>query len=220
MVTKADVLENIKPFAGLSDSERQLLERRAVVRTYRKGALIFSEGDTATALCIILSGSVKVFVSDENDKEMILARQCAGDYFGELALFDDALRSASVISLEKTTLWMLSKQDFREVLAQNPQVALSMIGNLVMKVRALTTSVKNLALLDVYGRVVQVLSGMAEQRDGRWVIEDRITQQEIADRVGASRERVSRILKELKRGGYVWQDGNHTIIAGHFPKHF
>jgi len=142
----------------------------------------------------------------------------AGDYFGELALLDDSTRSASVRTVEKCEFRVVMKEDFNGVLDEHPNIARQLISNLAGRVRKLTADVKSLALQDVYGRVANVLMDLSEERgDGTLYIPEKLTQQDIADRVGASREMVARILKDLTIGEYIRFEGRHIIINTRLP---
>ena len=144
--------------------------------------------------------------------------QGEGDYFGELALLDDSTRSASVRTVEKSSFCIIFKDDFNRVLDEHPKIARQLIRNLSQRVRKLTGDVKSLALQDVYGRVANVLMDLAEERgDGSLFIPEKLTQQDIADRVGASREMVARILKDLTIGDYIRFEGRHIIINSRLP---
>jgi len=142
----------------------------------------------------------------------------AGDYFGELALLDDSTRSASVRTVEKCEFRIVMKEDFNGVLEEHPNITRQLISNLAGRVRKLTADVKSLALQDVYGRVANVLMDLSEERgDGTLFIPEKLTQQDIADRVGASREMVARILKDLTIGEYIRFEGRHIIINTRLP---
>ena len=142
----------------------------------------------------------------------------AGDYFGELALLDDSTRSASVRTVEKCEFRIVMKEDFNGVLEEHPNITRQLISNLAGRVRKLTADVKSLALQDVYGRVANVLMDLSEERgDGTLFIPEKLTQQDIADRVGASREMVARILKDLTIGEYIRFEGRHITINTRLP---
>ena len=167
---------------------------------------------------MIESGKVKVYCSDKNGKEFIMNTLGPGDYFGELALLDDSTRSASVRTVEKCEFRVVMKEDFNGVLDEHPNIARQLISNLAGRVRKLTADVKSLALQDVYGRVANVLMDLSEERgDGTLYIPEKLTQQDIADRVGASREMVARILKDLTIGEYIRFEGRHIIINTRLP---
>jgi CRP/FNR family cyclic AMP-dependent transcriptional regulator len=201
----------------LSDAELKVVSQRAVTRTFAKNTVVVSEGDRTDSLYIIVSGRVKIYVSDDKGKEIILNQAGAGEYFGEMAL-DEGPRSASVMTLEPTRFLVVPKEDFATFLAKSPEFSLHLIRKLIRRVRALTNDVKSLALMDVYGRVARMLLELAVERDGVLVIEGRPTQQEMANRVGASREMISRILTDLAGGGYIEVERDRIIIARTLPR--
>jgi CRP/FNR family transcriptional regulator, cyclic AMP receptor protein len=204
-------LKSIPLFEGVPDADLRALADRAVTRNYPKQAIIVSEGDESDSLYLILSGRVKVYLADEHGKELILAIKGPGQYFGEMVLDGDA-RSASVMTLEPAQFACLARADFKAFLLSHPEVSLQVIENLIHVARGLNRNVRNLAMLDVYGRVARILLELAVERDGRLVIPERLTQKDIAARVGASREMINRILRDLTTGGYVTvEDGRITI---------
>jgi CRP/FNR family cyclic AMP-dependent transcriptional regulator len=204
-------LKGIPLFQGVSDADLRALAERAGLRTYPKQAIIVSEGDETDSLYVVLSGRVKIYLADEHGKELILAIKGPGQYFGEMVL-DGEPRSASVMTLEPSQFAILSRADFRAFLVTHAEVALQLIHNLIRVARGLNHSVRNLAMLDVYGRVARILLDLAVERDGKLVIPERLTQKDIAARVGASREMINRILRDLTAGGYVSvQAGRITI---------
>jgi CRP/FNR family cyclic AMP-dependent transcriptional regulator len=210
-------LENISLFSELSDADREAVSKLAVTRNYHKNTMVICEGDRSDSLYVVLSGKVKVFLSDEDGKEVTLNLQGEGEYFGELALLDDAPRSASVITVEDTKLAVISKAAFDECMEKNPSIALKIIRGLARRLRDLTENVRSLALMDVYGRVARTLLDMAEDRDGKKVIPQRLTQKDIASMVGASREMVSRILRDLSIGGYITIQNKIITINERLP---
>jgi len=189
--------------AAITDPMVRELASRGTVRSFPKNTVIINEGDRGDSLFVILSGKVKVYVSDDDGREMILDLYGPGDYVGEMAL-DGQPRSASVMTLEPTSCAVVTRDTLRAAVAANPDVAMSLISRLIERARIATDNVKNLALMDVYGRVARLLLSIAkEQPDGKLVVPERMTQQDIADRVGASRDMISRIFKDLTIGGYV-----------------
>jgi CRP/FNR family cyclic AMP-dependent transcriptional regulator len=214
------VFEKVLLFSGLSGSELAILAQHATIRTYPKNTIVINEGDEANALYVVISGQVKVFLSNEEGREIIVNMQGPCEHFGELALLDSTPRSASVMTTEKTQLAVVSKPDFQRMLAAHPGIALSLIGDLARRVRVLSENVKSLALLDVYGRVAKTLLALASDRDGKLVVEKRLTQQDIANRVGASREMVARILKDLTTGGYISFANKHIVINEKLPERY
>jgi len=205
------------PDEVLSEAELEAVSRRAVTRTFPKNTVVVSEGDGTDSLYIIVSGRVRIFVSDEKGKEIVLGNAGPGEYFGEMVL-DEGPRSASVMTLEPTRFLVVPKEDFMEFVAKSPEFSLHLIRKLIRRVRTLTNDVKSLALMDVYGRVARMLLDLAVERDGTLVIEGRLTQQEMANRVGASREMISRILTDLASGGYITVARDRITIARALPR--
>jgi len=192
------------------------LSERAVTRTFPGNTVIISEGDDTDALYVVLSGKVKVFLANENGKEVLLNVEGPGDYFGEMIL-DGGPRSASVMTLEPSRFLVVPRSDVEAFLARHPQFAMSLILKLIKRVRVLTDNVKSLALQDVYGRVARMLQELAVEQDGKRVVAEKPTQVEMASRIGASREMVSIILKDLARGGYIEIAGKRIVIHKKLP---
>jgi CRP/FNR family cyclic AMP-dependent transcriptional regulator len=190
--------------------------QHAVTRTFPKNTIVVREGDRTDSLYIIISGRVKIYVSDEG-KEIVLGESGPGEYFGEMVL-DEGPRSASVMTLEPTQFLVVPKEDFKEFVTKSPEFALHLILKLIKRVRALTNDVKTLGLMDVYGRVARMLLDLAVERDGVLVIQERPKPQEIAARVGASREMVNKILGDLAEGGYIEVKGERITIAKALPR--
>lgn len=198
----------------------RLLASRGVPRRYRKGTLLIQEGDRGDTLFIVLSGSVKAFSSNNRDREIVYGVYGPGEYLGELSL-DGGPRSASVITLEATTCAVVTREALREHIAANPDFAFELLERVIRRARLATHSARSMALLDVYGRVVQLLNQLAvTQLDGSRAIADRLTHREIANRVGCSREMVSRLLKDLKGGGYLHNSAGHIMLARTLPAHW
>ena len=181
------------------------------LRSYPKNTVFITEGDSSDSVFVILTGRVKVFISDTEGHEMILDTQGPGEYVGEMAL-DGNPRSASVMTMESTTFSVVSRDPIREEIRRNPDFALDMISKIIDRARLATNSVKDLALLDVYGRVARLLLNMAVETNGKLEIPEKLTQQEIAERVGASRDMVSRIFRDLTAGGYISVESRHITI--------
>src|SRR5436190_5192973 len=197
---------------GIEDSFVRELASLGRVRTYPKNTMFITEGDSSDSLFVVLKGKVKVFVSDNEGHEMILDTHGPGEYVGEMAM-DGNPRSASVMTLEPTTFSVVAKDPIREAIRANPDFALEMIARVIDRARLATNSVKHLALLDVYGRVARLLLEMAVEKDGKHVCPEKITQQEIAERVGASRDMVSLIFRDLTAGGYIRVDNRIITIT-------
>lgn len=197
--------------AALPASLRALAER-GTLRSYRKGTLIIEEGSHGDTLYVLLAGRVKAFSSDARGREVVYGVYGPGDYFGEMSL-DGGPRSASVIADSACTCAVLTRQSLREHIAAEPEFAFELIARVARRARIATQSARSMALLDVYGRVVQLLESLAEvQPDGTRAIAERLTHAEIASRVGCSREMVSRLMKDLEAGGYLRTDGGLRLL--------
>lgn len=205
-------------FAGLSTEQLEVLSNLASIRHYKKNTIVLAQGDDSQSLFLILAGQLKVFVNDDNGKEMTLDFLNTGDYVGELALFDPAPRTASAITTEDTRLAVLAGGDFMAYLREYPQVALAMLPHLARRFRSITQSISNLGLLDVYGRVAQVLLAQSSPLENGTRITHRLTHQDIASLVGSSREMVTRILKDLREGGYISLQDKRITINRELPK--
>ena len=219
MVTSVirSALQDVPLFTGLEDGGLDAIAKHAVTRGFSKNVILINEGDPGNTLYIILSGKVKVFLRNEQGKEVILTYQGPGEYFGEMALIDEEPRSASVMTLEPSKFLVISRNDFMQCLGLNPEVAIHLIKHLSRRLRTLTDNVKSLALLDVYGRLARTLLKLAQPKEGKLVVTERLTHQDIANLVGASREMVTRIMKDLVAGGYINVEGKNITINEKLP---
>ena len=204
------------PFLGLSEQDIAALSRRAVTRAFPKNTIILNEGDQTDSLYIILSGRVKVFLANEEGKEIVLDTQGPGEYFGEMVL-DEGPRSASVMTLEPCRFQLIPKDDVKALLQSHPDFAMHLVCKLIYRGRVLTEHVKSLALQNVYGRFAKLLNEMAVPQDGKRVLQEKLSQQEMANRIGASREMINRIVKDLTTGGYISVDGQRIVIHKPLP---
>jgi len=204
-------LRNIAAFEGLREEHMRALTDKAVIRNAPKNAIVVNEGDLTDSLYLILSGKVKVYLGDESGKELILDIKGPGQYFGEMVL-DEGPRSASVMTMEPSQFAVISGTDFKNGLLKHPEIALHVITNLIRLARGLNENVKSLAMLDVYGRVARMLLDLAVEQDGHLVIPEKLTQKEMANRVGASREMINRILRDLSTGGYIKVESGRITI--------
>ena len=202
----------------LPSDDRDLdgLAAMGTIRSYPKNTLLIQEGDRTNQIYVVISGRLKVFLSDGDGKEMIIDMLKARDYFGEFS-FAGEPRAASVMTMEPCKLAVLDPEEFKKFLASNPEAAFNLILTLIRRARNLTRSVGGLALLDVYGRVARLLLDNAGDEDGRLIVGERMTQQEISKRVNASREMVSRILADLREGEYIGIEGNRIVILRPLP---
>lgn len=209
------MLENVSLFKNTPSNLIETLEQFCSRRSFPKNTMLFMEGDENHQLFIIESGKVSVFVNGEDGKQVTLNFLGPGDYFGELALIDGKPRSASVMTVADSVFSTISKEDFQRFIRENPDFSMDLMQQLVDRIRDLTSNVKDMALLDVYGRVAQLLTRLAD--DAGRIENPKLTHQEIANMVGASREMVSRIMKELVIGEYIQQTSSSLVIKKRFP---
>jgi len=195
----------------LGDALLQAMAARGGLRHYPAHAVLVTEQDASDALFIVRSGRVKAYGAAADGREVVYATLGPGEYFGELAL-DGGPRSASVMTLAPTSCVVVPGARLRDVLAEHPEFALHLVHKLIGMVRRITRDVKSLALDDVYHRVARLLDELARpDADGQRVVAQALTQQDIAERIGASREMVSRILRQLADGGYL-RTGQRRIV--------
>lgn len=190
-------------FACLSEVELEQLARMAVPRKAARHATIARAGESTDSLFVIVSGSAKVLSRDEEGREVILTLLGAGECFGEMGLIDGSPRSADVITDEACELLMIAKRDFLAALADNFDLCLNIMRSLVLRLREANRKIESLALMDVYGRVAKLLLDFSVDENGRRVIRRKISKQDMAKMVGASREMVSRVMKDLEGSGYI-----------------
>ncbi len=181
-------------------------------RRYRRGTIFINEGEQGNALFVIVSGRVKVYSVDDRGRELTFGVYGAGETIGEMSL-DGGPRSASVVTIEPTVCAMVTRTKLLSHIEKHPEFALYLLTKVIERARLATRSARNMALLDVYGRVVELLESLATRRpDGIRVIDERLTHASIANRVGCSREMISRLLKDLRSGGYLVAEGKSWIL--------
>ena len=219
-------------YSDLSPTLRTLA-MRGMIRSYAKKTILINEGDEGDGLFVLLKGVVKVFSMDTSGREIVYGKIKAGDYFGEMSL-DGGPRSASVMTLEDCTCAVLTRRDVGEHLALEPQFALDLVVQVIHRARAATEVARNMALLDVYSRLTAVLQ--EDLDDSHYQNRDlpkmgktqallrephvlACTHQDIAGRIGASREAISRILKDLERSGYVVLSSKRITLLKRLPAH-
>jgi len=205
------------PFAGLDVNALRTLAPHGALRSSPRRTVIVEEGDNSDSLYVVLSGRVKAFARDAEGKEVVFSTMGAGDYFGELVL-DGGPRSASVVTLEACRFFVIPRGDVEGMLEANPAFARHLINALIARVRSLSGKVFDLALKDVYGRFVRFVEENAIEHGGKRVVPERLTQHDIAARIGGSREMISRILKELTTGGYISIDAKRITLHRKLPR--
>jgi CRP/FNR family cyclic AMP-dependent transcriptional regulator len=197
------ILRSVPLFSSFSDAQVSQLLPGMQHRSYPRNSFILRAGEETDALYIVLSGRVKVLIPDEEGHEVILSILGPQEYFGEMGLLDDQTRSASVETLEPCEMLRLTKAGFTNILKDNFELAMLILQNLVKRLREADRKIESLALIDVYGRVARLLIDMAQNVDGKWIVEHAPAKQEIARMIGASREMVSRVVKDLQRKGLI-----------------
>ena len=212
-----NLLHQIPIFSCLEDDELDRLGQVAVRKKFPRNTVLLSEGDITDSLYVIISGKVKTIINDENGREIILSISGPGEYFGEMALIDGEPRSATIVTREPCQMFVFSKEDLKGILRSNPDMIFTLLKGLVKRLRETDKKIESLALMDVYGRIAQLLMQMAVPQDDVLVIDEPLTHQEIANMVGASREMVSRILNELSRGDYISVDKKIITILRKLP---
>lgn len=213
-------LDRVDLFDGLSDEQAEVLRGRSRIRSFAPNTIVVNEGDDGSSLFVVQSGSLKVFLTDNIGREVTLSLLDPGDYFGELALLDDAPRSASVIALTRSEVLQIPRAAFLALIEAYPACMQIVLRNLVGRIRTLTESVRALALVDVFGRISRLFDSLAVEEDGVAIIDRRLTQQDLANMVGASREMVNRILRDMVSGGYVEIEPQRIILRKKLPEHW
>jgi CRP/FNR family cyclic AMP-dependent transcriptional regulator len=197
----------------------QTLADSGVQRSYRKGAIIVNEGETGSDLFILIQGRVRVFSADTSGKEITLGTILAGDFFGEMSL-DGGTRSATVEALEPCLCVIVPNAHVLAFVRNNCEFAISLLQTTIIRARAATQAARDMALLDVYGRLAQTLNHLANAVEGDDTpkpITPLITHGELAAHVGASREMVSKLMKDLERAGYVQVNTRQITLLKKLP---
>ena len=207
------------PFSRLDEAALRGLVPRGIARDFAKRTVLVNQGDDTRSFYVLLSGRVKAYLTDDQGREIVVNTIEAGDYFGELVL-DGGPRAASIMTLEACRVFMIPHGDLESLLAANPAFARDLIDRLISKVRDLTAMAMDLAVKDVYGRFLRYVTDHAVEQDGVQAIPERLTQHEIAARIGGSREMVSRIMRELTVGGYISVDAKRIRILKKLPAHW
>lgn len=203
MLTNLDLIRRVPLFSMLTEEQAQLVADGVVKRRYRRGELVVEQGKKSNALFILLNGRARVLTADERGREVILAVLEAGDYVGEMSLIDNQPHSASVRCEIQCDMLILGRQEFARCLPENSSLSYAIMRGLVTRLRSADRQIESLALLDVYGRVARALLDMAEEDNGDKVIRGKVSRQDLAKIVGASREMVSRVMKDLTERGVI-----------------
>ena len=211
------MLEQVALFSNLDKSEIAQLEAIGHVRTVARNSVVINEGDDTDCLYIVLKGKAQALRSDESGRQFIINRFGPYDYFGEMSFFDRNVRCATVITKEKSNLLVLPRRAFLDFAAKHPEIYWNVIRALLAKLRNATRQIEALAFLDVYGRLARFL---IENQNVDGVVEEKLTQQELADLVGSSRETINRIFNELVSGGFLTKEKGRMKIQKKLPYSF
>jgi CRP/FNR family cyclic AMP-dependent transcriptional regulator len=206
------VLKFVPLFASFPDDQLRMLVTVVTRRSAPRASVIMAAGDQIDSLYIVISGRLKVMMGDADGKEVILSLIGPGEFFGEMGLIDDSPRSASVVTIEPCELLSIAKRDFKKILAENFEMSMAVMRGLVRRLREADRKIGSLALLDVYGRVARLLLDMSEDVNGQKMVTKRLPKQDIAKMIGASREMVSRVMKDLQMGGYIEMRGSSIVL--------
>jgi CRP/FNR family cyclic AMP-dependent transcriptional regulator len=207
-----DFLATVPLFNGLDRTELEKFAEVTREKSYPKGSVILFEDDPGDSLFVVREGRVKVVLIGEDGREVILGVLGVGEYFGELSLIDDRPRSAHVIAMEDSNLLVLRREDFRKRVESSPSVAWSLLTELSRRLRRADDKIGGLVLLDVPGRIARLLLDLAEE-SGTNAIEKTLTHQTIAQMIGASRETVSRAMKDFQDAGWITVERRRIALA-------
>jgi CRP/FNR family transcriptional regulator, cyclic AMP receptor protein len=212
MLSNLDLIRRVPLFSMLTVEQAQTIADGVVKRRYRRGEIIVEQGRKSDALFILLSGRARVITSDTRGREVILAVLEAGDYLGEMSLIDNEPHSATVRAEVQTDVLVLGRNEFATCLPDNSSLSYAILRGLVARLRNADRQIESLALLDVYGRVARALLDMAEDDEGRRIIRSKVSRQDLAKVVGASREMVSRVMKDLEERGLIETQENGWVV--------
>ena len=208
----ATALRTLPVFQGLEIERLEEIARSADMRRVARGVTVVQAGEAIDNVYFVLNGSMKVLLSDEDGREVIFTIIGQGDIFGEMGMVDDEPRSATVVAAMPSDLVVFPHAVFRQIMAENFDVCLRIMGNLARRLREADRKIESLALMDVYGRVARLLLDMAEVTDGQTVIRKKISKQDIAKMIGASREMVSRVMKDLQARGLIKEEHGGLVL--------
>ncbi|MBP6779980.1 MAG: Crp/Fnr family transcriptional regulator [Ottowia sp.] len=214
MLSSLDLIRRVPLFSMLTESQAISVADAVVKRRFKRGEVIVEQGKKSNALFILLNGRARVVTADSRGREVILATLQPGDHIGEMSLIDNEPHSATVRAEVQTDVLMLGRIEFARCLPENSSMAYAVMRGLVQRLRHADRKIESLALMDVYGRVARALLEFAtETGDGEMLIREKISRQDIAKMVGASREMVSRVMKDLEERGFIQTQENGSIVV-------
>ncbi|MBO0941569.1 Crp/Fnr family transcriptional regulator [Acidovorax temperans] len=204
MLSNLDLLRRVPLFSLLTVTQAEVISGAVTKQRYKRGEVLVEQGQKSNALAILLTGRARVVSADSRGREVILATLGPGDYIGEMSIIDNEPHSATVRAEVQTDVLLLGRADFARCLAENASMSLVVMRGLVKRLRHADRKIESLALLDVYGRVAHALLEFAVQdAHGQWIIREKISRQDLAKMVGASREMVSRVMKDLEERAFI-----------------
>ena len=204
MLSNLDLLRRVPLFSLLTVAQAELISGAVIKRRFKRGEALVEQGQKSDALFILLMGRARVMTCDSRGREVILATLSQGDYLGEMSIIDNQPHSATVRAEVQTDVLMLGRAEFARCLTENASMSLVVMRGLVKRLRHADRKIESLALLDVYGRVAHALLDFAvPDAQGQLLIKDKISRQDLAKMVGASREMVSRVMKDLEERGFI-----------------
>ncbi len=204
MLSNLDLLRRVPLFSLLTVAQAEVISGAVIKRRFKRGEALVEQGKKSNALFILLTGRARVMTSDSRGREVILATLAQGDYLGEMSIIDNEPHSATVRAEVQTDVLMLGRAEFARCLTENASMSLVVMRGLVKRLRHADRKIESLALLDVYGRVAHALLDFAvPDAQGQLLIKDKISRQDLAKMVGASREMVSRVMKDLEERGFI-----------------
>ncbi|UDF33894.1 UNVERIFIED_ORG: Crp/Fnr family transcriptional regulator [Shinella sp. XGS7] len=212
MLSNLDLIRRVPLFSLLTTDQAQSIADSVVKRRFKRGELIVEQGTKSNALFILLNGRARVLTADNRGREVILAVLQPGDYVGEMSLIDNEPHSATVRAEVQTDMLVLGRQEFARCLPESSSLAYGILRGLVARLRNADRQIESLALLDVYGRVARTLLDMAEDEKGLKIIRGKVSRQDMAKVVGASREMVSRVMKDLEDKGVIETLENGSVV--------
>lgn len=214
ILSNLELIRRIPLFATLTPAQATFVADAVEKRRYRKGDVIVEQGKKSDFLAILLAGRARVVTADEKGREVILATLHAGDHLGEMSLIDNQPHSATVCADVQTDVLLLGRAEFVRCLPENNALSFAIMKGLVKRLRAADRKIESLALMDVYGRVARALLDLSQPlQPGTGVISGKVSRQELAKTIGASREMVSRVLKDLEDRGLVEVlDDGRTLV--------
>jgi CRP/FNR family transcriptional regulator, cyclic AMP receptor protein len=213
MLSNLELIRRVPLFSMLTPTQAESVADAVIKRRFKRGELIVEQGKKSNALFIILTGRARVLTSDSRGREVILANLAPGDYIGEMSLIDNEPHSATVRAEVQTDVLMLGRVEFARCLPENTSMAYAVMKGLVQRLRHADRKIESLALMDVYGRVARALIEASEtDSTGQIVIRDKVSRQDLAKMVGASREMVSRVMKDLEERGYIETLEDNSVL--------